>query len=173
MARPPSRPYPNARPQSLTFSLQISLSEGAPDGMFTAGTAPSSQTYQLNSALTSGASPFHQHPRPEGPISESDFFTWEALIVGPKDTPFEGGVFPAILTFVRTPHLRCARATAHVRHHANQPPSYMHISDIMPSAVAWATLVPTMTTHLRPPPWNSMLHSSAFRLPPIAIQDEV
>lgn len=23
-----------------------------------------------------------------GPISESDFFTWEALIVGPKDTPF-------------------------------------------------------------------------------------
>ncbi|KAI0326792.1 ubiquitin-conjugating enzyme [Cubamyces sp. BRFM 1775] len=46
-------------------------SQGAPDGMFTA----------------------------EGPISESDFFTWEALIVGPKDTPFEGGVFPAILTF--------------------------------------------------------------------------
>ncbi|PIL25892.1 transporter [Ganoderma sinense ZZ0214-1] len=45
-------------------------SQGAPDGMFTAG-----------------------------PISESDFFTWEALIVGPKDTPFEGGVFPAILTF--------------------------------------------------------------------------
>jgi hypothetical protein len=23
-----------------------------------------------------------------GPISESDFFTWEALISGPKDTPF-------------------------------------------------------------------------------------
>ena len=36
-----------------------------------------------------------------GPISESDFFTWEALIMGPKDTPFEGGVFPAKLTFVR------------------------------------------------------------------------
>ena len=26
-------------------------------------------------------------PNP-GPISESDFFTWEALICGPKDTPF-------------------------------------------------------------------------------------
>jgi hypothetical protein len=25
---------------------------------------------------------------PLGPISESDFFTWEALICGPKDTPF-------------------------------------------------------------------------------------
>lgn len=24
----------------------------------------------------------------EGPISESDFFLWEALICGPKDTPF-------------------------------------------------------------------------------------
>ena len=35
-----------------------------------------------------------------GPISESDFFTWEALIMGPKDTPFEGGVFAAKLTFV-------------------------------------------------------------------------
>ncbi|KAF5381926.1 hypothetical protein D9757_007565 [Collybiopsis confluens] len=43
---------------------------GAPDGMFTAG-----------------------------PVSESDFFTWEALICGPKDTPFEGGVFTAKLTF--------------------------------------------------------------------------
>lgn len=35
-----------------------------------------------------------------GPISESDIFTWEALIMGPKDTPFEGGVFAAKLTFV-------------------------------------------------------------------------
>ena len=35
-----------------------------------------------------------------GPISESDFLTWEALIMGPKDTPFEGGVFAAKLTFV-------------------------------------------------------------------------
>ncbi|CDO70399.1 hypothetical protein BN946_scf184999.g39 [Trametes cinnabarina] len=52
-------------------------SQGAPDGMFTAG-----------------------------PISESDFFTWEALIVGPKDTPFEGGVFPAILTFRPLPLFR-------------------------------------------------------------------
>ncbi|PSS34242.1 hypothetical protein PHLCEN_2v1708 [Hermanssonia centrifuga] len=49
-------------------------SQGAPDGMFEAG-----------------------------PISESDFFTWEALIMGPKDTPFEGGVFVAKLTFVSDP----------------------------------------------------------------------
>ena len=44
---------------------------GAPDNMFTAG-----------------------------PISEEDFFTWEAVIEGPKDTPFEGGVFVAKLEFV-------------------------------------------------------------------------
>lgn len=68
------------------------------------------------------------HTTPTGPISESDFFTWEALICGPKDTPFvkipnfslyfcppfieiviisstltqEGGVFTAKLTFVRS-----------------------------------------------------------------------
>lgn len=46
------------------------VSNGAPDNMFTAG-----------------------------PVDEGDFFTWEALIEGPKDTPFEGGVFLAKLTF--------------------------------------------------------------------------
>ncbi|KAH9476911.1 Ubiquitin-conjugating enzyme E2 7 [Psilocybe cubensis] len=38
--------------------------------------------------LTSGGSPDGMFTA--GPISESDFFTWEALICGPKDTPFEG-----------------------------------------------------------------------------------
>ncbi|KAK0463084.1 ubiquitin-conjugating enzyme/RWD-like protein [Desarmillaria tabescens] len=47
--------------------------------------------------LTSGGSPDGMFTA--GPISESDFFTWEALIVGPKETPFEGGVFSAKLTF--------------------------------------------------------------------------
>ncbi|KAF8890665.1 ubiquitin-conjugating enzyme/RWD-like protein [Infundibulicybe gibba] len=47
--------------------------------------------------LTSGGSPDGMFTA--GPISESDFFTWEALICGPKDTPFEGGVFAAKLTF--------------------------------------------------------------------------
>lgn len=36
-----------------------------------------------------------------GPLNEDDMFTWEALIEGPKDTPFEGGIFPASLTFPR------------------------------------------------------------------------
>jgi len=34
-----------------------------------------------------------------GPISETDFFKREALISGPEKTPYEGGIFPAILTF--------------------------------------------------------------------------
>lgn len=65
----------------------------------------------------------------EGPISESDFFTWEALIVGPKDTPFEGGVFPAILTFVRTSYvLRRSRPIAHdQRPLATQPSPGLHL----------------------------------------------
>ena len=34
-----------------------------------------------------------------GPVSEDNFFEWEALINGPKDTPYEGGVFLAKLEF--------------------------------------------------------------------------
>ncbi|KAH8396203.1 hypothetical protein KR222_005040 [Zaprionus bogoriensis] len=34
-----------------------------------------------------------------GPISEDNFFEWEALIAGPEGTCFEGGVFPARLVF--------------------------------------------------------------------------
>ncbi|KAF9933899.1 Ubiquitin-conjugating enzyme E2 7 [Linnemannia zychae] len=34
-----------------------------------------------------------------GPTSEENFFEWEALIEGPQDTPYEGGIFPATLTF--------------------------------------------------------------------------
>lgn len=36
-----------------------------------------------------------------GPVSENDFFRWSCLISGPSDTPFEGGVFEAELTFPR------------------------------------------------------------------------
>ncbi|CAK9292115.1 unnamed protein product [Gordionus sp. m RMFG-2023] len=34
-----------------------------------------------------------------GPVTEDDFFEWEALIIGPQGTPFEGGVFPTKLFF--------------------------------------------------------------------------
>ena len=36
-----------------------------------------------------------------GPLNEDDLFTWEALIQGPEETPFSGGIFPASLTFPR------------------------------------------------------------------------
>ena len=31
-----------------------------------------------------------------GPVSESNFFVWEALIAGPTGTPYEGGIFTYI-----------------------------------------------------------------------------
>uniref|UniRef100_A0A9L0R586 Ubiquitin-conjugating enzyme E2 G2 n=2 Tax=Equus caballus TaxID=9796 RepID=A0A9L0R586_HORSE len=34
-----------------------------------------------------------------GPMNEENFFEWEALIMGPEDTCFEFGVFPAVLSF--------------------------------------------------------------------------
>lgn len=32
-------------------------------------------------------------------MDESNYFLWEAVIMGPEDTYYEGGVFTAILTF--------------------------------------------------------------------------
>ena len=34
-----------------------------------------------------------------GPLNEDDFLTWEAVIMGPPGTPYEGGVFLARLIF--------------------------------------------------------------------------
>ena len=36
---------------------------------------------------------------PAGPTSEADFFTWEAMIFGPSDSPFSGGVFKLSIRF--------------------------------------------------------------------------
>ncbi|KAI9010140.1 ubiquitin-conjugating enzyme E2 G2 [Hyaloraphidium curvatum] len=34
-----------------------------------------------------------------GPMSEDNYFEWEALISGPEGTPYEGGIFEATLHF--------------------------------------------------------------------------
>nr|CAB3267440.1 ubiquitin-conjugating enzyme E2 G2-like [Phallusia mammillata] len=34
-----------------------------------------------------------------GPVNEENFFEWEALILGPAETPFDGGVFKTSLLF--------------------------------------------------------------------------
>jgi ubiquitin-conjugating enzyme E2 G2 len=47
-----------------------------------------------------------------GPISEDDFLTWEALLPGPEDTPFEGGVFRAELKFRECSAAGCGECAA-------------------------------------------------------------
>ena len=34
-----------------------------------------------------------------GPVSEADLYTWEGTIIGPKDSPYEGGLFEVGISF--------------------------------------------------------------------------
>lgn len=34
-----------------------------------------------------------------GPVNENDFFNWEAMIFGPADSPFQGGIFHLSIRF--------------------------------------------------------------------------
>ncbi len=34
-----------------------------------------------------------------GPVSDNDFFNWEAVIFGPEDSPFAGGIFKLAIRF--------------------------------------------------------------------------
>jgi ubiquitin-conjugating enzyme E2 D/E len=34
-----------------------------------------------------------------GPVNEADFFNWEAVIFGPSDSPFAGGIFRLTIRF--------------------------------------------------------------------------
>jgi ubiquitin-conjugating enzyme E2 D/E len=34
-----------------------------------------------------------------GPINDADFFNWEAMIFGPSDSPFQGGLFKLSIAF--------------------------------------------------------------------------
>lgn len=68
---------------------QLSNLGSNPDDMFIAGQLNVADVCQTLMVLVAG------------PISEDDFFEWEALIKGPEDTPYEGGIFRAKLSFPR------------------------------------------------------------------------
>jgi len=34
-----------------------------------------------------------------GPVSENDFFNWEAMLFGPSESPFQGGMFKLSINF--------------------------------------------------------------------------
>lgn len=69
---------------------QLSNLGSNPDDMFIAGQLDvAADVYQTLMVLIAG------------PISEDDFFEWEALIKGPEETPYEGGIFRAKLSFPR------------------------------------------------------------------------
>ena len=63
--------------------------------MSTAGNVASKRLFQEYKALLTSP----PDGITAGPVNEDDLFIWEALIQGPEETPFEGGIFPAELKF--------------------------------------------------------------------------
>ena len=61
------------------------LTNNAPEGILAGTDATASVANALLTTL--------------GPVDESNFFEWECYISGPEGTPFEGGIFPATLSF--------------------------------------------------------------------------
>ncbi|KAJ8605730.1 hypothetical protein MRB53_041371 [Persea americana] len=55
-----------------------------------------------------------------GPVNEDDMFVWEALIMGPEGTPFEGGIFPAELKFPKDYPLAPPDDEVHLRYVASE-----------------------------------------------------
>ncbi|KAJ3252684.1 Ubiquitin-conjugating enzyme E2 G2 [Boothiomyces macroporosus] len=72
-----------------------------------------------------------------GPVSESNYFEWEALISGPEGTPFENGIFVAELKFPKDyplspPVMKFTNGTVCISIlHApgNDPNGYEHASE--------------------------------------------
>merc|ERR1712168_1752934 len=48
-----------------------------------------------------------------GPKSDTNFFEWECLVMGPADTPFEFGLFPATLSFPKDYPMSPPKMTFH------------------------------------------------------------
>lgn len=51
-----------------------------------------------------------------GPIDEENLLEWECLIRGPDGTPFEGGVFPATLSFPKVGSQMIEASSAYKTH---------------------------------------------------------
>lgn len=88
-----TQPQPHTHPIPLTSGYQVDSSKMPP------------KTKRTSTAVKRLMTEYRQLIRdpPEGisagPISEDNFLEWECLISGPSDTCYEGGVFPATLTF--------------------------------------------------------------------------
>ena len=62
-----------------------------------------------------------------GPVDESNFFDWECYITGPQGTPFEGGIFPATLTF---PKVHPLVGLSNDKDYPLSPPTMKFVCDI-------------------------------------------
>ncbi|RUS20639.1 ubiquitin-conjugating enzyme E2 G2-like protein [Endogone sp. FLAS-F59071] len=81
----------------------------------------------------------------KGPLTEDNFFVWEALIAGPDGTPYEGGIFPATLTFPRDYPLSppTMKFTCEMFH-----PNGIFMHYLLILAWSWATSVRVCTDRL-------------------------